>query len=139
MLPGSDLRQVFLLIAICSLTVSVALVFYGCRPSRFNLITTKILRLDYLIALLSTLPIPIWIATTLAFLLQDDCPGTRFVQSENNCSNRCVITFDFDDNYWSVPCNTFDLVTARHARLNFGLCILLAACGKWPWLHRPRG
>ena len=134
-LPGSDLRQVFLLIAMCSLTVSVALVYYGCRPSRFNLITTKRLRLDYLIALLSIVPIPIWVATTLTFLLQGDCPGTRFVQSNNNCSNRWAITFDFDDNYWSVLCDTFGLVTARLARLNFGLCILLAACGKWPWLH----
>ena len=132
--PGTDLRQVFLLIGMCSLIVSVAIVYYGCRPFRSNVITTR-LRFDYIIALLNTVPIPIWTVTTLAFLLQNNCPGTRFVQSDFNCSNRWVITFDSDNNYWSVTCDTFGLVTARLARLNFGLCILLAACGKWPWLH----
>ena len=91
--------------------------------------------------MLNVLPVVLWTVVTISLLLQYDCPWTKFVESNGTCTNRWLLSWNsnLEDLYWNVVCHTIcdtvGLVTARLARLDFGLCLLLAACGKWPWLH----
>ncbi len=137
---NSDVRQVLLITVICILTASTAIVYHSCQPSRKHF--PKIaFRFDICIAVLNVLPVVLWTVVTISLLLQYDCPWTKFVESNGTCPNRWLLSWNsnLEDLYWNVVCHTIcdtvGLVTARLARLDFGLCLLLAACGKWPWLH----
>ena len=128
-----DSFPVILLMLLSGLAVLLALFhFAGLPPGIVNL--TKQFSAIWFIALLNIIPIIAWIVTTLVFLLKDDCADSSFVESNGDCKDGWSLKFDNESNFWSILLDTVGLVTARLARLDFGLCMMLSAAAKWPWL-----
>ena len=130
--PSNSL-PVILLMLLSGLAVLLAVFHYAGLPHGFANVVEKISAV-WLVALLNIIPIVSWIVTTLVFLLQGDCGGTEFAESDEDCTDGWSLTFDKKSNYWSVLLDTVGVVTARLARLDFGLCMMLSAAAKWPWL-----
>eukprot|EP00466_Bigelowiella_natans_P011470 jgi/Bigna1/78376/fgenesh1_pg.54_\ len=74
-----------------------------------------------LLAILNCVPILTWVATTSWYLWSNDCKGTQLAFSKK--CNKATVLLD-----------AIGIVTARLARIDMGLCVLLAARGETTWL-----
>ena len=120
-------QQVLLLAAICCLIVLIASTGAGCSGRKATRGDTGGPSASYsFLAALNVVPIIVAIAATHWFQRSDNCPAAPYDGSPVETQVEC--------GYSAIIIDVVGLISARLARFDLGLCLLLATRGDASWL-----